>query len=180
MRYVLCLLLIGCFAFVHAQRFAVKNTNGTTFYLDLKKQTAVYVFISPECPLCQNYTKTLNAFHQTYASKQIALVAIVPGKAYTSKQVADFARTYKVKFSVFIDENKKLTRYFKATITPEAFLFVPDKGLVYAGRIDNWAYAPGRKRTIVTEHDLRNALDAYVAGKPVPVSKTKAGGCFIE
>jgi thiol-disulfide isomerase/thioredoxin len=133
MRYVLCLLLIGCFAFVHAQRFAVKNTNGTTFYLDLKKQTAVYVFISPECPLCQNYTKTLNAFHQTYASKQIALVAIVPGKA-----------------------------------------------LVYAGRIDNWAYAPGRKRTIITEHDLRNALNAYVAGKPVPVSKTKAVGCFIE
>lgn len=180
MRYLIGVLFICSAAIVYAQRFEVKSIRGTSLYIDLKREPAVYVFISPECPLCQNYTKTLNEFYDKYASNSVAIVGIIPGKIYSSKQVADFSRLYKVKFPVYTDETMKLTSYFKATITPEAFFYVPNKGLIYSGRIDNWAYAPGRKRTVITEHDLRNTLDAYVAGKAVPVTQTKAVGCFIE
>jgi peroxiredoxin len=43
------------------------------------------------------------------------------------------------------------------------------------GRIDN-----SEKPQRVTSHDTRNAIDALLAGKPVPVEKTKVFGCSIK
>jgi hypothetical protein len=52
--------------------------------------------------------------------------------------------------------------------------------LLYRGRIDDGYAALGKKRAVVTEHDLRDALDAIAAGKPVKKAKTKAIGCLIQ
>jgi hypothetical protein len=49
----------------------------------------------------------------------------------------------------------------------------------YRGRIDNFYAALGQTRRQVTEHDLRDALDAIVDGKSVRKSETEALGCFI-
>jgi hypothetical protein len=49
----------------------------------------------------------------------------------------------------------------------------------YSGRIDNFYAALGRPRQRVTEHDLRDALDAVLAGRPVPRPRTDAVGCHI-
>jgi hypothetical protein len=52
--------------------------------------------------------------------------------------------------------------------------------LVYSGRIDNWAYELGKKRTVITSHDLENVLQNLSAGKEVKPFQTKAVGCFIN
>jgi hypothetical protein len=49
----------------------------------------------------------------------------------------------------------------------------------YRGRIDNFYVAFGRSRQVVTVHDLRDALDAVLAGKPVATPVTQPIGCFI-
>ena len=59
--------------------------------------------------------------------------------------------------------------------TPHVFIFDAERKLRYEGRIDNNPREP-----YVTQHDARNALDALLAGKPVPVAKTPSFGCSTK
>jgi hypothetical protein len=52
-------------------------------------------------------------------------------------------------------------------------------GLAYRGRIDDLYPELGKKRAAPTKRDLREALAAVLAGKPVPVPRTEAVGCSI-
>jgi hypothetical protein len=52
--------------------------------------------------------------------------------------------------------------------------------VIYQGRIDNWAYELGKKRKVITEYNLKDALTSVLLNKPISVSKTKAVGCYIE
>ena len=65
------------------------------------------------------------------------------------------------------------------TISPEAALVVRGGELAYRGRIDNWYGDLGRKRPRPTRFELRDALDAVLAGRPVLVPRAEAVGCFI-
>ena len=78
-----------------------------------------------------------------------------------------------------IDRNRAVAKHAKVSVTPSVAV-VDRKGAVrYRGRIDN-AYADlGKPRQHVTSHDLRDALDAIVAGRPVPKPETQSLGCFI-
>ncbi|MGI8893468.1 MAG: redoxin domain-containing protein, partial [Bacteroidia bacterium] len=78
------------------------------------------------------------------------------------------------------DPDKELTRYLKATITPEAFLLDSEKNILYSGRIDNWATALGVKRQITTSHDLDNAIESFINNRQIDIRKTEAIGCLIE
>ena len=78
------------------------------------------------------------------------------------------------------DPKNKLTNLLKATITPEVFMLNQQQKVIYQGRIDNWAYEVGRKRTVITEHNLRDAIKTFKKRQPIAYPKTKAVGCFIE
>ena len=67
----------------------------------------------------------------------------------------------------------------RATITPAAVVVDARGDGAYRGRIDNFYASLGKPRQHVTEHDLMDALDAILAGKPVPKPETEALGCFI-
>ena len=67
----------------------------------------------------------------------------------------------------------------QATITPQAAIFTPDGKLQYLGRIDNRVEDFGQSRPKATVPDLRNALDAVLAGRPVSPDRTKSVGCAI-
>jgi hypothetical protein len=58
-------------------------------------------------------------------------------------------------------------------------VFVPGEGRKYRGRIDDRYFAPGKRRAEPASHDLRAALEAVLAGKPVPRAETEAIGCPI-
>ena len=77
------------------------------------------------------------------------------------------------------DRDHALVKTAGATITPEAAVFDARQRLVYRGRIDDRFVELGRERPAATQHDLRNALTAALAGKPVSPSHTQAVGCFI-
>ena len=49
----------------------------------------------------------------------------------------------------------------------------------YRGRIDNFYADLGKPRRAATTHDLRDALDAVVAGRAVAHPETTPIGCFI-
>jgi peroxiredoxin len=143
------------------------------------KNATIVVFLSFECPICNNYVQTLGEMFQAYRSKGATVVGVVVGDDESAADVARQAKERQIAFPVLRDEKHAAADAFGAAITPEAFL-LDDKGVVrYRGRIDNRFASRVRQNTQVTSYDLRQALDSLLAGKPIPDPVTKAVGCAI-
>jgi hypothetical protein len=78
-----------------------------------------------------------------------------------------------------IDARRKIAGQARATVTPEAVIVDSRGEIRYRGRIDNFYADLGKPRQQVTAHDLRDALDAVLAGRSVPNPETRALGCAI-
>jgi len=146
----------------------------------VNKRAIVLVFLSPECPLCKNYTVTLNELLKTYEDKNVALFGIIPGKNYSTSEIEKYNRKYKLKFKLLLDEKYEMSTMLNAKVTPEAFLLNNKGEIIYSGKIDNWAVSLKRKRQIITEHYLTNALSASLNGLPVELERTEPVGCIID
>lgn len=158
--------------------------------LDLKEQKNIkivpdrtkfllFVFLSPECPLSQNYTRTISQLHEKFKEK-VNIYGIIPGSAYTIKEVIEFENRYHTLFKIFIDTKLKLTSHLKATVTPEAVLLDPRGYLIYEGAIDNWVQGFGRKKLQPDQHYLKDAIEQILRSEIVKVRKMKAFGCKIN
>jgi len=140
----------------------------------------VITFLSPECPLSENYTKTLNDIQQEFKGKNIDFINIFPGTFYSAEEIHSFIKTYNLKQNNLPDKKLLLVKYLNASITPEVFVLNNKGSVVYSGAIDNWAIDLGEKRQVITEFYLKDALNAILQNKKITISKTKAVGCFIE
>ena len=149
-------------------------------HIQLKDNTlSLFVFLSPECPLCQNYTKTLNQLTKQFKEK-VKVVGIVPGAAYSTAEVTDFAKKYRTVFSIGIDQQQLLTKYLQATVTPQVILIDSIGNLIYKGAIDDWVVGLGKKKEKVTRHYAADAITQYLQLMPVKIASTKAYGCKIN
>ena len=72
-------------------------------------------------------------------------------------------------------DNQKVSRAYGPVATPHVFVFDRARRLRFVGRIDD-----SDRPDQVTSHDTRNAIEALLAGKPVPVQRTKTFGCSIK
>jgi thiol-disulfide isomerase/thioredoxin len=140
------------------------------------KQGAIFVFLSPDCPLSQNYAPTLNRLRSQFQPNGIEFYAVFPGKPV----VDDFIATYKITFPVLMDSDFQLTDFFGATKTPEAFVLDPQGNFIYKGAIDNRAPELGQQRTVITEYYLLDALNSIIQHRDLRVKQTPSVGCFIE
>src|SRR5439155_4395904 len=80
---------------------------------------------------------------------------------------------------VYKDDGFAAVDALKAATTPEVFVLDRHSILRYRGRIDNGYYARLKKNPQVTSHDLKNALDDLLAGRPVREPATPSVGCPI-
>jgi len=139
----------------------------------------VVVFLSPECPLCQNYSLPLNELQKKYSGK-VEFSGVVPGKAYSAADVKAFTTKYHIAFPITIDSAKTQTSALKATITPEVYLLGPKKEILYHGSIDNWIKDLGMQSARPTVFYLRDAIDQTLAHQPVRIPYNKPVGCLIN
>jgi thiol-disulfide isomerase/thioredoxin len=139
----------------------------------------LFVFLSPECPLCQNYTRILNQLDSRYAGK-IKICGIIPGKTYQPAAISAFAEKYKILYPLWMDESLRLSHYLQATATPEVILLGPDNKLLYKGAIDNWYKALGKARIRTTENYLQDAIDRTLRQEPPAIKRTTPVGCLIN
>lgn len=145
--------------------------------VEVDKPVAVF-FLSPECPLCQKYTQTISQLNKQY-NQQIDFIGVFPGRAYSPEEIKQFAAKYKVGMALYQDPDFHFTRALEATVTPSVALY--DKaGVQYFGAIDNALQELGKKRVVVTEHYLQDAIASLLQNKPIQVKKTVAKGCFIN
>jgi peroxiredoxin len=141
-----------------------------------KNKGVAVLFIATKCPVSNAYNERMAELAVAYAAKGIAFVGINSNKTEPAAEVAVHARKNGFDFPVLKDERNKVADAYGAMKTPEVFLLDPSGKVVYHGRIDENQDDPKNVRS----PDFKNALDAFLAGKPVPVPETKAFGCTIK
>src|SRR5207237_10538620 len=88
------------------------------------------------------------------------------------------AEKHGLPFPILKDVGNGLADRLGAEQTPEVFVLDGSRAVVYRGRVDD-QYAIGIHRPLPTRHDLVDALEAVLAGRPVATPKTDAGGCQL-
>jgi hypothetical protein len=162
------------------QRIGLKAIgNNNTFIHSDSAALYLLVFLSPECPLSQNYTLVLNDLQKKF-SREVSLHGIIPGRMYSEQVVQQFVKDYTMRFPVWIDLKKELSNYVHASVTPEVVLLNKSGALVYRGAIDDWVQAFGKKKAKAKVHYLEDAIKAYLQNKNVAVKKTSPVGCLIN
>src|SRR4051794_23205176 len=161
--------------------FSLKTGDGKTWPLsDLKgKKAVVVVFLSFDCPVSNSYAPTLAALHKSYSDRGVSFVAVNASDDLTAAELAKQAGEFKLPFPVLKDDAFKVADLFKAKVVPEAF--VPDHNHPPRSRggINNSSPARLRRNAQTTEHDLKDAIEALLAGKSPKVPATRAIGCPI-
>jgi len=140
----------------------------------------LYFFLSPDCPLCENYTLTINRLRAELPEDSIQFFGVFPGKYYTEKEIRGYLREYKPAVISLLDPDYTFTHGLGATVTPEVFMMDRKGEVLYSGKIDNWIAKLGTKRSIVTRYYLKDALASYQKNQPIDPSYVRPVGCFIE
>ena len=149
--------------------------------INLNGEYLVFIFMSPECPLSENYSKTINELSLKYADKNVRFYIVFPGIFYPRPQIEVFLEKYRLSTEMVIYDPEHLFKeYFSATITPEAFLTDVTGTILYRGAIDNWAITLGKQRQVITEHYLIDAVESELNNEKIKTKKTRAVGCIIE
>jgi hypothetical protein len=141
----------------------------------------VLFFVTNDCPIANSYAPEIQRICGEYQAKGISCTLVYSDlsldDAAVRKHHADFG--YPQNIPAVRDTAHKLADATGATITPQAVIVGKNGKVLYRGRIDNFYAALGKPRRMATEHDLRQALDEVLAGKPVTHSQTQAVGCYI-
>ena len=156
---------------------------------DSSKVLAI-VFTCNHCPTAQLYENRIKQLASNYRDRGVALVAIEPNDPQAVRldemgytDVSDSFAEMKIRaeyrrfnFPYLYDgETQRVARAYGPSATPHVFIFDSERRLRYEGRVDN-----NPREAYVTQKDARNALDALLAGKPVPVAKTPSFGCSTK
>jgi peroxiredoxin len=139
----------------------------------------VLFFVTNDCPVTNGYVPEANRIEASYAARGVRFLAVQADTSVPPRVVAQYARDYRYAFPLLLDPHQVLVKLTGATVTPQTVVLSPRGQVLYRGRIDNRVEDFGRQHPEATVHDLRDALDAVLAGKPVAVPYTKSIGCAI-
>ena len=150
---------------------------------DFRGQKGLLVmFICTHCPYVKHVEKGLAALGMDYDGQAISIVAISSNDAETypddsPEGLKQQAQRLAFRFPYLYDESQDVARAYHAACTPDLFLFDGNLSLVYRGQFDG--SRPGNG-VPVTGQDLRAAMDAVIAGRPVPNEQKPSIGCNIK
>jgi peroxiredoxin len=166
-----------------APDFELPDTNGNSVALaDFKDRPRLVMFICNHCPYVKHIRAELAQLGRDYQPKGVAIVAISSNDAVAYPQ--DGPEKMKLEaqeagypFPYLYDATQAVARAYHAACTPDFFLFDEDRRLVYRGQFDDSRLGNGLP---VTGRDLRAALDAVLAGRPVSPDQKPSIGCNIK
>ncbi len=176
-----------------APDFKLPGVDGKTYTLSSFKNANVLaiVFTCNHCPTAQAYEERIKKLAADYAGKGVALVAISPNDpksvnldelGYTDlsdsyEEMIIRAKEQNFNFPYLYDGDTEVASLaYGPVATPQIFIFNKIRTLRYSGRIDD-VEKPGKTPTTL---DARNAIEALLMNKEVPVSTTKVFGCSIK
>lgn len=144
----------------------------------------VVVFSSTDCPIANALAPELERIHRDLEARGGRLFLVHARSDLDAATSAAHATQYGLTMPVLIDNELTLARSLGAVVTPEAVVLrFAERDLwtvVYRGRINDLYVALGRRRAAATSHDLRRAIDAALAHRPIDFEPVAAVGCWIE
>ena len=175
-----------------APDFDLPGVDGRRYSLEdfASSRLLVLVFTCNHCPTAQAYEDRILELHADYSKRGVALVAISPNDPLAVRpdelgysDLGDSLEDMKIRarergfaFPYLYDgDTQAVTKRYGPVATPHVFVFDQARKLRFVGRIDD-AENPAKTKV----HDTRSAIDALLAGQPVPVSQTKVFGCSIK
>lgn len=156
--------------------FKLTDTNGAEqSFSKLKgEKGTILIFLSAQCPVVKSYNARISAFAKSYKAKGINVVGINSNATESLEWVKSHA-TENYDFAMLIDKGNVLADKLGANVTPEIYYFDENNKLLYKGAIDN-----DRSGDNVTNHYLKDAVDAKTAGKAIAKTSANAFGCSIK
>ena len=157
--------------------FKLSDISGNSQSLSALKgpKGTVIIFVSAECPVVKAYNERIEKLAVDYRTRGVNVIAINANSTEKLDQMKAHAADNKFTFTMLHDVGNKIADSLGAQVTPEAFVLDAENKLVYHGRIDN-----SKNGTNITANDVRDALDAMLAGKPVAKTEVSAFGCSIK
>lgn len=167
-----------------APDFSLLNVDAKTVSLaDFADAKAlVVIFMCNHCPFVKHLADDLAKFGRECQEKGVAVVAISSNDVAnypddSPEQMVHEAENRGYTFPYLYDEDQSVAKAYKAACTPDFYVFDGEQKLAYRGQFD--ASRPGND-VAVTGEDLRKAVDAVVAGQPVPEPHMPSIGCNIK
>jgi peroxiredoxin len=175
-----------------APNFSLPGVDGNVHKLSdyASSPILVVIFTCDHCPIAQMYESRIEKLYDDYKKQGVAVVAIEGNdpKATTideldSSDLGDTLEDMKIRVQykhlhypyLYDGGTQSVTRAYGPQATPHVFVFDKERRLRYEGRFDN-SYRTEK----VTTQDARNAVDALLANKPVPVTHTAVFGCSTK
>ena len=160
--------------------FKLKNVDGKMVALaDYKSSKgAIVIFDCNTCPYSRAYNDRIIQLNKKYASQGFPVITINPNDPEQSdgesfSEMVDLAKRKGYDFPYLVDETQAVAKSFGATNTPHVFVLKNENNVfkvAYIGAIDD---SP-RNASSASKKYVENAVDALLAGKPVPSAKTKS------
>jgi peroxiredoxin len=146
------------------------------------KKALLVIFMCKHCPYVIHIQHELAKLSRDYENKDIGIVGISSNDADSYPEdgpakLKSYAQELDYRFPLCYDESQDVAKRFYAACTPDFFLFDRDRHLVYRGQFDD-----SRKSNAepINGKDLRAAIDAVLAGNPVPEPQKPSTGCNIK
>jgi peroxiredoxin len=165
-----------------APQLTLRDTDGAVHRQNewAKARAIVIFFTTTDCPLSNNYVPEMNRIQKGYADRNVSFYAVQTDTTIPDAEVRSHAKDFGFAFPILLDPQQILVRRAGATVTPEVAVLSAKGEVLYLGRIDNRIEDFDKRRTVTTEFDLKDALDAILAGKIVARPRTTAVGCGIN
>ena len=158
--------------------------SGQVYSLDsfTGKSALLVMFLCRHCPYVQHVQDQLTQLGQDYKDTGLGIIAIssndpAPYPEDAPERLKDLAQRLNWRFPFCFDQTQEVAKAYKAACTPDFYLFNAKRELVYRGQLDD--SRPGSNQP-VTGRDLRAAIDAVLAGKPVDANQQPSIGCGIK
>ena len=159
------------------EEFTLPDADGKnqTFASLKGKNGAVLIFISAQCPVSNAYNERMEALALEFGKRGVTVIGINANSTESAEMVKAHATEKHLTFPVLKDPGNKLADKLGARSTPEAYLLDANNKLLYHGRIDN-----SKEESGVNSSELREAIEAMLAGKPITKTTALAFGCSIK
>ena len=166
-----------------APDFRLPGTDGKDHPLSefAGSKALVVVFSCNHCPYVIGSEDRMIKLAKDYAPRGVRFVAINSNETDNHptdslEHMKQRAAEKRFPFPYLRDEDQSVARAYGALRTPHFFVFDADRKLRYTGRMDNHP----KDATLATSHELRDALDALLAGRKPPVEVTNPIGCNVK
>ena len=147
-----------------------------------EKKALLVMFICQHCPFVKHIKAELTQLGKDYILSDLGIVGISANDinnhpADAPEFLKEMARELKLNFPLCYDETQSIAKAYTAACTPDFFIFDAERKLVYRGQLDD--SRPSNDKP-VTGTDLRAAIDAVLADKPVTTEQKPSIGCNIK